>query len=387
MKENYFFSQPHQPFFVLAFVNAIVTMLLFMLSYKGIVLLTTTPSSFHAYSLIFLVFTPAFLAFLFTTFPRFSGMPAIERSLYLRVFGLFAAGILFLLIGSVASLLVYKAGMIILFAAQLWAIKILMDIFNTSQAGDKHDTFWILLAMGFGLLSHLLFVVSGFSGLPLYNLPVQTGIYLYLFLVAFSVAQRMVPFFSHCNVERNASFLKIVFLLLALHVILEALHPHLSFIADFVLTYITAKELFRWKLPFPNPNPLLWILHISLYWAPVAFLFGGMSNVISLINGTPFLFLDIHALMLGFVFTILIGFGTRVTIGHSGNMMQADRWVTFLFNWTQVVVAVRLLTSMASAWGWNFMILFDISVTVWLILFILWALRFFPVLIKGRKLI
>ncbi len=386
MKENYFFSQPHQPFFVLAFINAIVTMLLFMLSYKGIISLTTAPSSFHAYSLIFLVFTPAFLAFLFTTFPRFSGMPAIEKSLYLKVFGLFTVGTLLLLTGAVTSLLVYKLGMVVLFAAHTWAIKILMDIFNSSRAGDKHDTFWILLAMGSGLVSHLLFVVSEFSGLPLYNLPIQIGIYLYLFLVAFSVAQRMVPFFSHCAVERNTSFLKVVFLLLTLHVILEALHPHLSFIADFMLTYITAKELFRWKLPFPNPNPLLWILHISLYWVPVAFLFGGMSNVVSLINGKPFLFLDIHTLMLGFVFTILIGFGTRVTIGHSGNMMQADRWVTLLFNWTQVVVALRLLTSMAAAWGWNFMILFDISVTVWLILFILWAVRFFPVLIKGKKL-
>ena len=386
MKENYFFSQPHQPFFVLAFINAIVTMLLFMLSYKGIISLTTAPSSFHAYSLIFLVFTPAFLAFLFTTFPRFSGMPAIEKSLYLKVFGLFTVGTLLLLTGAVTSLLVYKLGMVVLFAAHAWAIKILMDIFRSSRAGDKHDTFWIFLAMGLGLVSHLLFVVSEFSGLPLYNLPIQIGIYLYLFLVAFSVAQRMVPFFSHCPVERNTSFLKVVFLLLTLHVTLEALHPHLSFIADFILTYITAKELFRWKLPFPNPNPLLWILHISLYWIPVAFLFGGMSNVVSLINGTPFLFLDIHTLMLGFVFTILIGFGTRVTIGHSGNMMQADRWVTLLFNWTQVVVGVRLLTSMAAAWGWNFMILFDISVTVWLILFILWAVRFFPVLIKGKKL-
>ncbi len=386
MKENYFFSQPHQPFFVLAFINAIVTMLLFMLSYKGIISLTTAPSSFHAYSLIFLVFTPAFLAFLFTTFPRFSGMPAIEKSLYLKVFGLFTVGTLLLLTGAVTSLLVYKLGMVVLFAAHTWAIKILMDIFNSSRAGDKHDTFWILLAMGSGLVSHLLFVMSEFSRLPLYNLPIQIGIYLYLFLVAFSVAQRMVPFFSHCAVERNTSFLKVVFLLLTLHVILEALHPHLSFIADFMLTYITAKELFRWKLPFPNPNPLLWILHISLYWVPVAFLFGGMSNVVSLINGKPFLFLDIHTLMLGFVFTILIGFGTRVTIGHSGNMMQADRWVTLLFNWTQVVVALRLLTSMAAAWGWNFMILFDISVTVWLILFILWAVRFFPVLIKGKKL-
>jgi uncharacterized protein involved in response to NO len=90
--------------------------------------------------------------------------------------------------------------------------------------------------------------------------------------------------------------------------------------------------------------------------------------------------------MLGFLFTILIGFGTRVTLGHSGNMMQADRWVKNLFIWTQVVVVVRLLTSIVAAWGYNYMVLFDISITVWLLMFILWAIRFFAVLIKGKRL-
>ena len=36
-QHSYFFSQPHQPFFALAFINAIVTMLLFLLSYKSII--------------------------------------------------------------------------------------------------------------------------------------------------------------------------------------------------------------------------------------------------------------------------------------------------------------------------------------------------------------
>lgn len=386
MKEHYFFSQPHQPFFVLGFINAIVTMLIFMLSYKGVLTLTLTPSAFHAYSLIYLMFTPAFFAFIFTTFPRFASTPAIEKSLYLKVIGLFTIGSVLFVLGALTTEILYKLGMLILLGAHFWAIKILTGIFNTSKMEDKHDMFWILLAMVFGLVSHLIFIMGESFWLPLQGFAIQVGIYLYLFLVAFSVAQRMVPFFSHCMVDKNVYLLKVVTLLLVAHIILELIHPHLSFIAEFALVYVIGKELFRWSLPFPNPNPLLWILHLSLYWIPVAFLFGGMSNLTSLINGTNFLFLDIHILILGFVFTILIGFGTRVTLGHSGNMMQADMWVKVLFNWTQLVVVMRLFTSMAAAWGWNFMVLFDISVTVWLIMFVLWAVRFFAVLIKGKKL-
>jgi uncharacterized protein involved in response to NO len=335
---------------------------------------------------MFLVFTPAFIAFIFTTFPRFSSTPTISKSIYIKILGLFAGGTLLFFSGAFFNTLLYIFGMIVIFIAHIWAVKTLYDIFNRSQMEDKHDIFWILLAFAFGIAAHSLFIAGTSLWLPLQHFAIQIGIYLYLFLVAFSVAQRMVPFFSHCMVERNEHFLKTVALLLAAHIILETIHVHLSFIADFVLTYIIAKELFRWNLPFPNPNPLLWILHVSLLWIPVAFLFGAMSNTISLLKGTTFLFLDIHTLMLGFVFTILIGFGTRVTLGHSGNMMQAGIWEKFLFNWTQVVVIVRLLVSMAAAWNWNFMPLFNISAAVWLTMFALWTLRFFPLLTHGKKL-
>jgi len=113
---------------------------------------------------------------------------------------------------------------------------------------------------------------------------------------------------------------------------------------------------------------------------------GGLTNLISLWSGTSFLALDIHTLVLGFIFTILIGFGTRVTLGHSGNQMQADKYTKFLFYWTQVVVVTRLLTSLVSAFGWNFMVLFDITATTWIVMFVAWALRFFAVLIQGKKL-
>ena len=385
MREHYFFSQPHQPFFLLAFVNALVVMLLFMLGYKGTVALTISPVYFHAYSLIFMLFTPAFLAFLFTTFPRFSSTAPIERRSYLGVFALFVLGTFLYLSGSMLSTLLLYGGMALLFVGHLWALMILWHIYRTSPMPDKDDQKWMLAGMTAGVVAHGLFILSSIiSGF--YPLSIQIAIYLYLFVVAFSVAQRMVPFFSHCMVEKNRRFLPVLYMLLILHVMLEILHPHLGFVADFFLVYLTAREILRWNLPFPNPNPLLWILHISLYWVPVAFLFGAMSNLTALINGKNFLFLDIHILVLGFVLTILIGFGTRVTLGHSGNRMEATFWEKILFNWTQVVVIMRLLTSMAAAWGWNFMLLFDLSVAVWLIMFALWAVRFFAVLIYGKKL-
>lgn len=385
-ESNYFFSQPHQPFFVLAFINAIITMLVFLLAYKGVLHLAIIPSTFHAYGIIFLMITPAFLAFLFTTFPRFSSTEPIKTKSYMRIFTLYYLGSVLYILGSIVTPVFSGAASIVIFVGHIKAVLILKNIYFTTKMDDKQDIFWILLAMTFGLASHLLFIISELFALPLMALSTEVSVYLYLFLLTFSVAQRMIPFFSHSMVGKNKKLLSIVFSLLVLHVILESIFKHSSFLIDIALAYVIGKEILRWKLVFPEPNPLLFILHIAMYWIPIAFVLAAVSNLLTLTVGTPFLLLDIHVLMLGFVFTVLIGFGTRVTLGHSGNIMQADKWVKGLFIWTQVVVFMRILTSIISAFGWNFMVLFDISATIWIVMFVAWAVRFFAVLIYGKKL-
>jgi len=382
---GYFLSQPHQPFFLLGFLNAIVGMLLFMLSYKGVITLTLFATTLHSYSMLFLLFTPAFIAFLFTTFPRFGATQPIKKERYVNIFALFALASLLIWAGALILYPLAVAGMVLLLIAHLLAFLELKKIYQKSLMDDKHDLFWILTGMGFGVASHLFMAASLFFA-PLTTLATQTGVYLYLFLVAFSVAQRMVPFFSHCMNEKNIYLLKVILTLLMIRVVLQTLYTGSAFFVDAALAYITAKEIIFWKLPFPNPNPLLWILHIALFWVPTAFAMGAMTQLAQLVGGVNLLFLDIHALMLGFLLTILIGFGTRVTIGHSGNMMQAGMWEKVLFNWTQAVVVMRLFVSVAAAYGWNFMPLFDLSVTLWLLLFILWGVRFFKVLIGGKTL-
>ena len=385
MKKHYLFSQPHQPFFLLAFINALISMFLFMLLFKSILSSEILSLNYHTYSFIFLLFTPAFLAFLFTTFPRFSATPPIEQQEYLRVFKLFLAGSIAFHIGIFTSTIIFTLGMILTFLAHLYACYILYNIYISSKMEEKQDQTWILIAIGFGLLSHLIFIIS--IWIPsLHTLSIEMSIYLYLFILIFTVAQRMVPFFSHAPIEKHIERLKVIIGLLGLHIVLELIQTHSSFLVDSLLAYLTAKELLRWKLPFPNPNPLIWILHLALFWVPVAFILSALTNIIALSTGVNFLSLGIHALSLGFFFTMLIGFGTRVTLGHSGNMMKADKLTTTLFYWTQIVVLTRILTSLAVAIKWNFVLFFDLSITVWMVLFGLWASRFFPVLFSGKKL-
>jgi len=385
MKNYYLFSQPHQPFFVLAFINAIISMFIFMLLFKGLAPSEILSVNYHTYSFIFLMFTPAFLAFLFTTFPRFSASDPINKSHYMHVFWLFLAGSVLFQIAIFTSVILLILSVIVTFIAHLGAVRILVEIYKKSTVSEKSDQKWILIAMLAGVASHIIFIIS--IWIPsLHQFAIQVAIYLYLFLLIFTIAQRMVPFFSHSPIEKHTERFQVIVGLLALHILLESIQAHSSFLTDTLLAYLIGKELYRWKLPFPNQDPLVWILHISLFWVPVAFALSAITNLITLSSGTNFLSLGIHILTLGFFVTILIGFGTRVTLGHSSNSMYADRLTVILFYWTQVVVLVRILTSFAVATNWNFVVLFDLSITVWIVLFSLWGSRFFSVLIFGKKL-
>ncbi len=352
-----------------------------MLSYKGILPLEVNIINFHAFGLIYLFFTPAFYAFLFTTFPKFLSTTVIKKSLYTRIFIFYVSASIFFIAGAIYSPILYTIGMTLTAISFIYSYKVLFNIYRESIVINKDDPFWILTGASFGILGILLFLLTPFD-----SYAIGVSIYLYLFFLSFSVAQKMIPFFSQCRFNKNKNLLKYILLFLCIRVLLETISTNYSFLIDLILAIYIAKELRRWKLPFPNPNPLLWILHIALYWIPLAFLLSAISNGVELFYDTNFLALDIHSLMIGFLLTVLIGFGTRVTIGHSNNQMIANKLTTFIFYWTQIVVLTRVLVSVIASFGMNFMIVFDISITFWLVLFIVWSWQFLKVLTHGKKL-
>jgi uncharacterized protein involved in response to NO len=375
---NYFKSQPHQPFFTLAVINAILFMLLFMLSFKGVISLSINPLTFHAYSLIFLVFTPAFLGFLLTTFPRFSQTPAILQKEYMGIFYVLVAGMLLFLVGSFTGVFLLLLSKIAILLAQAYSMLIFFNIYKASPLKDKHDQFYIMLAWASAIVSNLLFMINSPT---LDRSAALVGVYLYLIFLALSIAQRMVPFFTHVMVDRNQHLLKIVYILFASFILLEVADLKIGFIALLASGALLLKEMIRWKLPWNSSEPIVWILHLAIYWLPMALIFGGFSKLAEFIFEKSFLSLHIHLVVLGFLTTILIGFGTRVTLGHSGNMMIISKYTKIVFYLTQIVLYFRIIYSFSGS-----SILFDITSALWMGLFLAWGWRYLPVLVSGKRL-
>ena len=387
--KNYFLSQPHQPFFLFGVIWALINLLVFMLSYKGVLILNIAPMEFHAYSLIFTVFTQFFVGFLFTTFPRFCQSEVISQSFYLKVFLLLQTGTLLFLLGALLHVSLVYLATLLLFTGNVLIVYKLYSIYkNGLIPKDYGDSFWILTGFFFSLIAHLLLIANFITPSPLlYTLGVQEGIYLYLVFVAFAVGQRMVPFFSHSMVQKQKNFAGIVFGGFVFKVLLDILgFIYAEILVDIALALFLLKEFLRWKLPIFNSPSILWVLHLALFWLPAGLFIGALANLASQISGESFIAMQIHLVLIGFITTILIGFGTRVTMGHSGQAPHADKLTTNIFWAVQVLVIVRALYSLQAGLNLNLPWIFDASIALWLLIFGVWAWRYGPVLYSGKKI-
>ncbi|WP_310438938.1 NnrS family protein [Sulfuricurvum sp.] len=390
-KQNYFLSQPHQPFFVFGVLWAIVSMILFTLSHKGVITLAVSENEFHLYSLAFIVFTQFFHGFLFTTFPRFCTSMTIPREVYIRIVWLYQIASVLFFIGSLASQWIVLVAMCAGLFAHAMAIFTLHWVYKIGQSPLKQDPYWILVAHTIALVSHLVWIIA--YGISLiwdfhgwFEIIVPIIVNFFFVFLTFSVAQRMIPFFSHSQEAKSNYFVETVFGFLIIKTLLAIFAFSVAeAVVSILLALYLLREFLRWKLhPFHSPA-IVWILHLALFWLPVALLLGGILQIIETLYTLNFLFAGVHLLVLGFLTTVLIGFGTRVTLGHSGQPPHADKLTIILFWWTQIIVLSRLALSIDTALGASHGWLFDAAASAWILLFMIWSLRYGKTLIFGQK--
>ena len=390
-EENYFLSQPHQPFFVFGLIWAIVSMSLFTLSHKGILSLCINENEFHLYSLAFLVFAQFFHGFLFTTFPRFCTAMTIPKEVYIRIVWLYQIGAVLFFIGALFSKWIVLAAMASSVFAHAMAIFTLVWIYKIGQSPLKQDPYWIVVAHLIAFAAHVVWAIVYILSLfweseSYFSLIVPIIVNFFFVFLTFVVAQRMIPFFSHSQVSKSPFFIEIVFAALIIKTMLAVLDwTFAEAVVGIALSLYLVREILRWKLhPFHSPA-IVWILHLALFWLPLGLFIGSFMQIAETLHHTNFLFAEIHLLVLGFLTTVLIGFGTRVTLGHSGQTPHADRIAIALFWWTQIIVLLRFALSIDSGLSGQHVWLFDATAFGWIVLFVLWGGRYGKTLIFGKK--
>jgi uncharacterized protein involved in response to NO len=130
---------------------------------------------------------------------------------------------------------------------------------------------------------------------------------------------------------------------------------------------------------------MLGVLHIGFAWMGIATLLSGIQSFMFLLgDGGSHIWglAPLHALTVGCFATLLIGLGTRVTLGHSGLPMQADKPILLMFAGIQLAALLRVMADMlpmqSSYW------LYIAAAATWLVSFSPWVLRYLPVYLRPR---
>ena len=389
-----FSSQPHQPFFTSGILFLILFMMLFTASYSNILILDTSVLTFHAYTMVFVIFIQFFLGFLFVVFPRFLTQAEINKKEYMNQFILYFISSLGILLSIIFYSDVVFVFQIMMLIAQVLSFKLLYSIHNKSLVKVKDDTKWVLISFVAGLIFHTLFIISEIKFLyshDLSKLSIDAGFYLFIFMVIFVISQRMIPFFTTAKApnykpNKSKNLLEIVFALLIFNVVLLSFdNVKLNLLADIPLFVMITRELIKWKLPFFKVPAIMWVLYLGLYWIPFAFFISIVESLMAFYN--PSIIFEkaaIHAMALGYFLTLLVGFGTRVILGHSGTTPHANNFAIFIFIAIQLIALLRIFSSFTLNFGLDYMFFINLTAVLLIMGLLVWSSKYLTILIKGK---
>jgi uncharacterized protein involved in response to NO len=135
-------------------------------------------------------------------------------------------------------------------------------------------------------------------------------------------------------------------------------------------------RLGRWRGIATSAEPLLTVLHVGYLWVIIGAALLGLSRLTDHVPEAA----AIHALTAGAIGTMTLGVMTRVSLGHTGRPLAADR-ITALIYLLVILAAVVRVTAAAS--GSPPMVI-EIAAALWISGFGLFALRYGPMLLAPR---
>ncbi|GAB1717214.1 MAG: NnrS [Nitrobacter sp.] len=136
-------------------------------------------------------------------------------------------------------------------------------------------------------------------------------------------------------------------------------------------------RLWRWRGIATTAEPLLSVLHVGYLWVVVGAALLGVSRLTVHVPEAA----AIHALTAGAIGTMTLGVMTRVSLGHTGRPLAADRTTALIY----LLVILAAMARVAAAASGSPPMLIEASAALWIGGFGLFALRYGPMLLAPRR--
>jgi len=203
------------------------------------------------------------------------------------------------------------------------------------------------------------------------------------------MAGRVVPMFT-ANGTKTAKVLPLPWLeklatgslaIITALLLLQPLLPVPAFVfgALFMLSGVCqAIRWFRWKPWITFGVPLLWSIHGSLFFIWIGLFTVGMSYFIDV----PFVSHLWHLITVGGMAGLILAMISRVSLGHTGRMLQQPKAMFLGFLSIFIAVIIRVLGPIF--WMQYYITFINVSIAFWLIAFGLFIYHYAPMLTKPR---
>ncbi len=338
-------AAPHRMFFLAGAAQGVIIMTWWALTLAGryallpAVAMQVDPVWAHAFLMIYGLFPFFIFGFLATVYPRWMDARVIARWSYVLASLSMACGMALFYAGLYAdnkliilATLLFLAGWLVMFGALLWVC------LSTGRASMHELAFNLALAGGAGGIACFAVALSG-AGAEWFTAARELGLWLFLVPIVFGVSHRMIPFFSssvlaHYRVVRPAWSLPVVLTCTVGHVALVLLGlRRWLFVCDLPLTAAALYHTFAWGFLRSFGDRLLAMLHVAFLWLPLAMALYSLQSLVLFGSGRlVFGRAPLHALGIGFITGMVVAMASRVSLGHSGRSLTANRltWNTLL---------------------------------------------------------
>ncbi len=356
-------------------------------------LLTVVAPLAHVFLMLYGLFTFFVFGFLFTVFPRWLQTATVPRRRYTTVAAVLSGGMLCFYVGAFVSRWVAIIGVVVFALGWAGALLTLLQVWRSSKKADKHFALFPFACVGFGWAGACAYAAWLITQAPaLSDITMAIGLWLYLVPLIVAVSYRMIPFFSsgvlqHYTIVKPVWTLPATLLCVLLHCALEITgHAKWTVLADLPLAGLAVWHSVRWGLHRSLRVPLLGMLHVSFAWLGIAMLLYAAQSLLRLSGAAFDLGLaPLHALGIGFVTGMVVAMASRVSLGHSGRALVADRVTLWAFAVIQAVAVIRVLAEVPpfvhSRYGlW----LILTAGAVWLIALVPWSARFGRIYVTPR---
>lgn len=371
------FALGFRPFFLGAGIFAVVLVGLWLAIYRGSLPLALfiPVEQWHAHEMIF-GFTGAVIAgFLLTAVQNWTGMKTPSGRPLAILFLLWLAGRLTPFVpGSPSEL--YALIDAALFPAVMIAIA--RPILHAKQL--RNAAFPLMLAM---LTISNLLVHAEWLG---YAQTAHHGFMLAIYMIVLMMVVmggRVIPSFTDGKLRTQARRWKatewlapatVVATLAA--ILILPFSPFTALIAA-IAAAVHAVRLAGWYTSKYWSVPLLWVLHLGYGWIVIGFVLTALAAVKIV---TPSLAL--HAFTAGAMGTLTLGMMARVSLGHTGRMLEPAKVIHLAFWLVTLAAVIRVCWPMVMSNTYATAIL--VSGLLWMAAFAIFVFVYAPILVQSR---